>query len=92
MRQDVTNTPTALAGITAGTRYAIQNQGLRDVRVKVATAAPATDAELADAAVITGRSGNEIRGGIGQAEGGESIFVYTVNPGETSTVWYDEAV
>lgn len=91
MRQAVTSTPVALPGIAAGTRYAVQNHGRTPIRVNVAAAAPSTDAELADAAIVGGRSGTEVRSGVVRAASGESIYVYTVNPGETSVVWYDEA-
>ena len=40
MKHELTTTPTALAGVTAGTRYSIQNQSLHVVHMQVAASAP----------------------------------------------------
>ena len=44
MQHRLTETPTALAGLTAGTRYEVQNQSRISVRVLTATSAPSHDA------------------------------------------------
>ena len=81
MRQTITTTPTALASLTDGTRYTIQNQAGRTLNVESATSAPTT-AENAfvldsgDFAVVRKASGLE---------------VYIWNEDGTGGVVFDEA-
>ena len=85
MRQALTTTPTALASITAGTNYTMQNRSPRVVYVEVAAAAP-TDS---GGAFVMSPAPGEGSAGIAKADTGESIFVWTAAAG--GAIVYDEA-
>ena len=86
MRQALTTSPTALAGITVGTNYTIQNRSPRTVFVEVASAAP-TDS---GGAFVMSPAPGENSAGIAKADSGESIFVWTATATGGAVV-YDEA-
>ena len=85
MRQALTTAPTALASITSGTNYTMQNRSPRVVYVEVAAAAP-TDS--GGAFVMSPAPGGG-SAGIAKADSGDSIFVWTATAG--GAVVYDEA-
>ena len=84
MNQDVTSTPTALAGITAETRYFFQNQTNRTLFIQTATSAPddVSDAVKADPQ-------GPLSVGFFRADSGESVFVW--NTESVGQVVYYEA-
>ena len=87
MKQALTTTPTALAGVEADTRYFIQNQSIHVVHFVTATGVPT---DRGDAAKLS-QSGSTSTGYF-RAEAGESCYVWISNSllgsGE---VFYDEA-
>ena len=85
MRQALTTAPTALAGITEGLNYAIQNRSPRVMYLEVASTAP-TDS---GGAFALAPAPNETSAGIAKADSGESIFVWSGGGG--GAVVYDEA-
>ena len=84
MNQDITDTATALAGITAETRYFFQNQTGRTLFIETATSTP-TDVGNAVKAESTG----PLSVGFFRAEEGESVFVWSSKGG--GAVVYFEA-
>ena len=82
-RQNVTDAPTVLAGITVDERYAIQNQGSSYVRVAVAGVAP-------DVATAPSFSVPPLGWLFVKAPSGESIWIWTPQ-GEASVVSYELA-
>ena len=85
MRQALTTTPTALASITSGTNYTLQNRSPRVIYVEVATAAP-TDS---GGAFVMPPAPGVGSAGIAKADSGESIFVWSADG--AGAVVYDEA-
>lgn len=84
MRQALTDTPTALAGITAGTRYTMQNRSRLPCNVQIDAAAP------------TDNSGAFVLGStefaVVRADSGDSIYVWVDNDEfGAGAVVYDEA-
>lgn len=80
--QQVTYAPTALAGITADTRYFIRNEGGADIKVALGTTAP--DSRTKDA--VTVPQGGDI---YPKPSSGESIYVWARV--SFSDVYYEEA-
>ena len=72
MEQNVTDTPTALAGIVAGQRYFLQNtRGRRSIlRVAVKPTGTNVDAAVAGFVLLFGE------GELVSTEAGESVFVW----------------
>ena len=93
--QTVTTTPTALAGVVAGTQYSIQNQGREPVLV--ATVATAPSADSGDAGIIPARAPGSADPYYVSADSGEEIFVWVRPgyphevPGPSSKVFYEDA-
>ena len=85
VRQAITTTPTALAGITVGTNYTMQNRSPRPIFVEVAATAPTGSG----GAFVMPSAPGEGSAGIAKADAGESIFVWSVTAG--GAVVYDEA-
>ena len=85
MRQALTTAPTALAGITVGTNYTLQNRSGRMIYVQVDSAAP-TDS---GGAFVMSAAPGESSAGIAKAESSESIYVWSSEA--AGAVVYDEA-
>ena len=85
MRQALTTDPTALAGITVGTNYTIQNRSQRMIFIEVATTAP-TDS---GGAFVMQAAPGDSSAGIAKADSGESIYVWSTD--SAGAVVYDEA-
>ena len=85
MRQALTTAPVALAGITIGTNYTMQNRSPRVAFVEVAAAAP-TDS---GGAFVMSPTPGQSSAGIVVANSGESIFVWVSEAG--GAMVYDEA-
>ena len=81
MRQALSTSPTALAGLTASTRYTVQNRSHRVVYLQVASAAPA-DTAAAFAIKPDGFA-------IVSATGSDNVYVWASAAG--GAVVYDEA-
>ena len=84
MKHEITDSPTALAGIVAGRRYTVQNRSGRNVFIETADAAP-TDSEDAFVLEISGSKSS----GIFRATGVQEVWVWSLSGG--GTVVYDEA-
>ena len=84
MRHAITTSPEALTGISAGTRYAFQNQSGRSIYIARASGTPS---DLDDAANVP--PSGPLSVGFFAAESGENIYVW----GSTATghLFYDEA-
>lgn len=85
MRHPLTTTPTALASITVGTRYSLQNRSGRAIYAEVAAVAP-TDS---GGAFIMSPAPGPTSAGIAKADSGQSIYVWTAAAG--GAIVYDEA-
>ena len=86
MRQALTTSPVALASITAGTNYTLQNRSPRSMFVEVTATAP-TDS---GGAFVMPPAPGEGSAGIAKANSGESIYVWAAVATGGGVV-YDEA-
>ena len=88
MRQALTTTPTALAGVEAGTRYFIQNQSHHVVHFRTAAGVPT---DLDDALKLSSSGSTSV--GRFRTESGESCYVWISNSllGHGAVVYDEDA-
>ena len=71
MHQVPTTTPTALANITADTRYTVQNRSGKALYIQSAAAAPTNTTSA-----FVMNSGGQLSTGIASAPSGENLYIW----------------
>ena len=82
MRQAITETPTLIANLVAGTRYTLQNKSQHVLHIEAATAAPTHPGSSFDLRAFDF--------GVIRKTGTDEIYIWTEEADPSGAVVYDE--